>query len=128
MKTSYFARFDKLVHRGEDGILAEQGISIARSMPRGTTCTQQADIFAPSQRLLNKYKSGKISWGQYKEQYEMIFSISDPKEWYEYLVDRTKDFGEPILLCWENTDYKPCHRILLANWFERELRIKIVEL
>ena len=128
MKTSYFARFDKLVRRGEDGIVAEQGISIARSMPRGTTCIKQADMLAPSKELLNGYMVGKINWGQYKEQYEMQLAISDPQEWYDYFIEQTKDFGEPILLCWENTDYKPCHRILVANWLEEALGIKIVEL
>lgn len=34
MKTSYFSRFNKLVKRGEDNVVAEQGISIARSMPK----------------------------------------------------------------------------------------------
>ena len=128
MKTSYFARFDKLVRRGEDGIVAEQGISIARSMPRGTTCIKQADILAPSRDLLNRYKAKKISWGEYQKEYEMIFAISDPQEWYDYLCEKTEGFGEPILLCWENTDKNPCHRILVANWFQKELGIIVKEL
>jgi hypothetical protein len=127
MKTSYFARFDKLVRRGENGIVAGQGISIARSMPRNTTCTKEYIALAPSQKLLNDYKQGKVSWGEYIKEYEIIFAISNPKEWYNYLCNLTEDYGEPILLCWENTKFNLCHRILVANWFEKALGIIINE-
>ena len=128
MKTCYFTRFDKLVRRREDGIVAEQGISIARSMPRGTTCTKSCIGLAPSQRILNDYKKGLISWGQYEEYYKMQLSVTDPVQFFDYLTDLTKDFGEPILLCWENIEYNPCHRILVANWLLEELGIQVLEL
>lgn len=131
MKTSYFARFDKLVRRGEDNIFAEQGISIARSEPKGTTCKNKCWQLAPSEELLRLWKSQEISWGQYKDMYNKQLEVLEPKAIYDILDILCKirgDKGEPVLLCWENTDFNVCHRILVANWFEKNLGIRVEEL
>ena len=67
---------------------------------------------APSPKLLDKSRSGKISWEEYKEQY--LSEMEDQKTLIQELKNRS-DAGEIItLLCWEKDD-KHCHRRLLKE-------------
>lgn len=126
--TSYFTRFDKLVRRGEDNVFDHQGISIARSKPKGTSCTKDYSKLAPSWELLGHWLNHNISWGQYTEEYNAQLEELDAHEVLEDLVAMMNGPEViPILLCWENADGL-CHRILVANWLERELRIRVREI
>lgn len=81
---------------------------------------------APKWSFFKDYKDGKIDKNGYIEKYnELVLSQLDPKRVYEYLVNT---YGEDVtLLCWE----KPgefCHRRLIAEWLEENLKINIPEL
>jgi hypothetical protein len=111
LKTSYFAKY-----RGENGI------SIARKSPNGFAGQKFPALF-PSWELINMAKEGKLE--EYQKAYLKKLSYLDVAKVYETLFALTD--GEPVLLCWEKPG-KFCHRRIVAEWFEKELGIKVKEM
>ena len=61
--TSYFAKLNKILNAGY------LPISIARYTPKGISNIPQLKIFAPSEELLRKIKSGEIDETEYEKIY-----------------------------------------------------------
>lgn len=124
MKTSNFAN---------NKIYGLNGISIARypATRQGFKGPEFPPLF-PSAQLLAWYKEHR-NWQQYTEAYDaQLACLSAGAVYKELLViaDSIDAGGEVILLCYESSktlDTKPCHRRLVAEWFERELGIVVPE-
>jgi uncharacterized protein (DUF488 family) len=78
-------------------------------------------ILAPKYWFFKKYKENGDKEFYIEQYYKEVLSNLDPKKVYEELGD------DAILLCWESAkDF--CHRHLIAEWLEKELGVKIVEI
>jgi len=113
--TSSFKHFVSLKHDHPEIV----GVSIARSMPSWArpVVDFEAPKLAPSQSLLDRWKSHQINWCQYTEEYnEKLTHLNRDKAKAHF-----ESLGEYVyLLCWEEdvTNPKtPCHRTLVGEWF-----------
>ena len=109
------------------------GISISRypATQQGFNGPEFPPLF-PDARLLKDYKDGFIDWEGYKVRYNDQLSLLKAEETYAYLCQIAVNIGadEPILLCYESAktlSAKPCHRRLVAKWFEKEVGVKVPE-
>lgn len=98
--TSYFANVKNLPN-------PEQAISIARYAPpfwhgKNLLC------LAPTTDLLQDYREGKITWGEYSGRFLLQLRRVDPYS----VIDMVKG---SVLLCWEK-DFTTCHRTLVLEW------------
>jgi hypothetical protein len=101
-------------------------ISIARYAPRG---------FPKGWRGYSRLAPGpwfnKVDVATYEGLYAAQLATLDPATTYVDLVKLAAG-SEPILLCWEETPVdwttNPCHRYLVAKWFEKELGIVVRQL
>lgn len=109
MNTSYFAKYK-----------GENAVSIAGKAPEWFT-GRQYKALAPKYWFFKKYKEdGDEAF--YTEQYKKeVLDMLDTRKVYEALGENA------VLLCWETPD-KFCHRHLIAEWFEKELGVKVTEL
>ena len=123
MKTSNFANNDRYNLRG---------ISISRypAIRQGFSGPEFPPLF-PSAQLLKAYKEG-LSWKEYAARYKMLtLRCLDPQRTWDALtiiaaINAPNEPGEaePTLLCYESSktlDTNPCHRRLVAAWFEETL-------
>lgn len=123
MKTSNFANDQRHQLRG---------ISISR-YPATRTGFKGPEFppLMPSAQLLSAYKEG-LPWEGYKLVYNLQLSCLNAEKVWQRLEDTAEAIGaaEPILLCYESAktlDTQPCHRHLVAAWFERELGVVVPE-
>ena len=120
MKTSNFANNQR--HK-------LKGISISRyPATRQSFSGPEFPPLMPSEQLLSAYKNGKISWSKYRLEYDLQLNCLSPEWTWDRLNKTAQEIGasEPILLCHESAktlDSAPCHRRLVAKWFERSLEI-----
>ncbi|MFP4629835.1 MAG: DUF488 family protein [Desulfohalobiaceae bacterium] len=117
--TSYFARAREV----------PCPVSIARSEPAWFKTWQHFRSYkklAPSWKLIQSSKQGKVSWMEYKAAYQQqVLDGLDPEQ---VLLQLTQSFGpELTLLCWER-EAEFCHRRLAARWLGRGLGLDIPEL
>ena len=124
MKTSNFAN---------NKIYSLNGISISRHPDRRSGFAgPEFPPLMPSAQLLALYKAGDIDWQGYTEHYNGQLLCLNPERVYKALCFASEGLGvdEPILLCYESAktlDTQPCHRRLVASWFERELGVVVPE-
>lgn len=112
MKTSYFG------NRAAAG--DPQAVSIARWPPRWWGSRRRYIALVPSADLLRRAKAG-LPWPDYVTEYKsMVLDKLDPVNVYS-------DLSESIILCWERSG-EDCHRHLVAEWLEKSLDVKILEL
>jgi len=79
--------------------------------------------FAPTEKLLEGYKSKKISWLEYEDEYFRILEVRQTLDKLSYNF-----FESSCLLCSEPTA-KQCHRRLLAEYLkERIADLKVIHL
>lgn len=126
MKTSNFANNKRY---------SLNGISISRYPDKrsGFNGPEFPPLF-PSEQLLKEYKNGVIVWDEYTLIYNaQLECLNAEKVWRTLGAIATLSAGEkvePILLCYESAktlSEKPCHRRLVADWFERELGVVVPE-
>lgn len=67
--------------------------------------------FAPSSALLERYRNGKITWGEYVDVFNEIMIARDA---VEYIKNLEYDIDRACLLCAEESA-KCCHRRLVAE-------------
>jgi hypothetical protein len=122
MKTSNFA--NNRLHQLE-------GISISRYP--ATRQGFKGLEFAPLMPSANLLACGPDDWQYYEQNYNRQLSCLNPKatwdEWHN-IASYLSEEGEPVLLCYESAktlDTHPCHRRLVAAWFERELGVEVPE-
>jgi len=130
MKTSNFANWQRQRFPG--------AISISRFPDRRSGFDgPEFPPLMPSSQLLKAYKDGLIDWDKYTALYRFQLDCLNPERVYHRLIslimpDETSadEIPEPILLCYESAktlDTQPCHRRLVAEWFEQELGIDMPE-
>lgn len=75
-------------------------------------------ILAPSKRLLDEYKSGRISWEQYSEQFRLDLLGNKKAYHYLYLLKDMAMTKDVYLYCYEK-DATHCHRSILLDILRR---------
>lgn len=134
MQTSNFANNN--LYFGKGNSIELVGISISR-YPRNFNGPEFTPLM-PCAQLLKGYKEDRIDWTEYTRQYQTQLQCLDASRVHRQLVVIAKEacgdemFGthEPVLLCHESAltlKNKPCHRRLVADWFEAELGIVVPE-
>lgn len=100
--TSYFANSKKFPKN-------RHAVSISRFTPKWFEADEEFKNLAPSIKLLNDYKNGRVTEEDYERIYrEETLSKLDPS-------DIAKRFKNSILLCYEKEgDF--CHRQIVSNW------------
>ena len=125
MKTSNFAMWSN----NRDAMRGAISISRTPNFRSGWTKTMpECTLLFPSNALLMAYKEGEIGWEEYAMRYRAQLACLNLDKVWDYLHRLT--VYEPILLCWESSktlDKNPCHRRLVADWFERKLGLEIKE-
>ena len=113
MKTSYF---------GNKSAAADpNAVSIARWPPRWWGSRRRCITLAPSADLLKRSKAG-LAWPEYVAEYRRdVLEKQDPAKVLLALGAKS------ILLCWEAPG-EDCHRRLIAEWLEKNLKIQVPEL
>ena len=77
--------------------------------------------FAPTKIILDNYKKQLISWSEYELEFKKLIIRREVSEIFKKKYGNYKNV---LFLCSEPTpDY--CHRRLLAEYFEKELRCAI---
>jgi len=122
MKTSNFA--NNQIHQ-------LKGISISRFPDKRNGYIPEFTPLIPSEQLLKAYKAG-LPWAEYATVYQMQLDCLKPEKVLDRLQEISAALGasEPILLCWESAktlDSQPCHRRLVAKWFQASLGIEVPE-
>jgi Protein of unknown function, DUF488 len=118
MKTSYYA----ITPDTTPGAIA---ISL---YPPPKTRYQQYKCLAPTQRLLNDYKAGRVDEEAYTRIYRADLAQLDPIVIWNvlhHMVDPNRVI-EPILLCYERSG-SFCHRRIVADWLGEAMGVEIPE-
>ncbi len=121
--TSYFAKLNKILDAGYFPI------SIARYIPKGIYSISQLNIFAPSEELLRKIKSGEIDETEYEKIYRKDMERFDFNRVWETFEQISEINGKKdlVLLCYEKSgDF--CHRHIFASLMAEKTPNKIEEL
>lgn len=104
-------------------------VLICRFRPRGVRRTQATwdewcKDLGPSPALLTAFRTegrSKIGWSEYRRRY--LAEMQDRGPLVRALADRIRRGGTVTLLCASScTDERRCHRSLLRELIERELR------
>jgi hypothetical protein len=112
MKTSYFAK--------RRAASDPHAVAISRGVPRWFK-GRVYDPLRPSWNLVEAAKSGTITTEEYERRYRAeILDGLDPA------VVRRELGDDAILLCWERPG-APCHRRIVARWFEERLGMEVGE-
>lgn len=116
MYTSYFAKFSgKIMDFPPDRLM-----SIAYKAPMGFVGNYYPKLYPPWP-LVQAYLKNR-DWERFTGAYtHMVLKNLDPEEVYNEIGD------ESILLCWEGLN-KPCHRRIVAKWFEDKLGVGVPEI
>ena len=128
MYTSYYGNIKNLP---KDLIL----VSISRNCPNIDGVHEFKEL-APTQDLLNRYKSGKCSKGQYVREYLFQLMKHTQQEWLvkivNFLLDdgvKTVEVNKLCFLCYEkyldeNDEIVFCHRHLFSNYMNAHYDVK----
>ena len=113
MNTSYFGN--------KTAAADPRAVSIARWPPRWWGSRRRYITLAPSADLLKRSRAG-LPWPEYVTEYKRdVLAKLDPDTVYA-------DLGpDAILLCWEAPG-EDCHRRLISEWLEKNLKIQVREL
>ena len=80
----------------------------------------QRNRFPGAISISRSFKNGEIDWTGYNIAYRSQLDMLDPTSIWEALHELAGPH-EPVLLCVESAktlEEKPCHRRLVADWFE----------
>ena len=82
--------------------------------------------YAPTKDILDNYKSGKLSWDDYKIKYNSLISTRKIEKLFE---DTIKNKYSNICLLCSEAQATNCHRLLLAGYLKSKFDdVKIVHL
>lgn len=112
-----------------------KGISISRWPDRRSGFDgPEFTPLMPRSQLLNWYKSTSqdaAAWEEYASCYNaQLDCLKAEQVVFEIEVLCGAYDAEPVLLCYESAktlDTQPCHRRLVASWFEKELGMVVPE-
>ena len=123
-KTGYFAKVSKYLELGYFPI------SIARFNPKGIKFMQWIRV-APTQDILNAYKSGQIDEIEYEFKYTLQLQNTNIMKDWNYLIDVVTRLEKPykgiVFVCYEKSD-DFCHRHIFAEYMRTHFNIDIEEL
>ena len=113
MKTSYFAN--------PRAVADPNAVAISRGVPRWFK-GRVYDPLRPPWGLVQATKSGTMTHEEYEHRYRTeVLGVLDP-------AAARRDLGaDAVLLCWERPG-APCHRRIVAAWFEETLGIEVAEM
>lgn len=126
MKTSYFAKFNKLSEEEKEKYYP---IAISTTIPKWYSEYREHHTFISPKNILPKYKNGEISWEQYTIEYiELLNRLEEIQSIYEFYSNiEIEEEKEVVLLCYESGE-KNCHRHLLTDYIREKNNIIIEEL
>ena len=126
MKTSYFAKFNKLSEEEKEKYYP---IVISTTIPKWYSEYKEHHTFMSPKNILPKYKNGEISWEQYTIEYiELLNRLEEIQSIYEFYSNiEIEEEKEVVLLCYESGE-KNCHRHLLTDYIREKNNIIIEEL
>jgi uncharacterized protein YeaO (DUF488 family) len=126
MKTSYFAKFNKLSEEEKEKYYP---IAISTTIPKWYSEYKEHHTFISPKNILPKYKNGEISWEQYAIEYiELLNRLEEIQSIYEFYSNiEIEEEKEVVLLCYESSE-KNCHRHLLTDYIREKNNIIIEEL
>ena len=126
MKTSYFAKFNKLSEEEKEKYYP---IAISTTIPKWYSEYREHHTFISPKNILPKYKNDEISWEQYTIEYiELLNRLEEIQSIYEFYSNiEIEEEKEVILLCYESGE-KNCHRHLLTDYIREKNNIIIEEL
>ena len=76
---------------------------------------------APSQKLLDDYKTGKLTWKQYTDQFkDEMKNQNISRKNVEWLKHRDGEDEVIRLLCYEKAEDRKCHRFILLDILRME--------
>ncbi len=125
-----------------------RAVAISRTVPKGWPKDQRMTALAPPMSLVNALKRKSITEAEYAEIYNWYLDQRDPtNDWWwleqqwgipeDEMVPEAKPGGGyhwedgVILMCWCRPRKVDgglfCHRRLVAEWFERELKMEVPE-
>ena len=116
--TGYFA---KIKEYKEAGLIP---ISIARFTPKWYDGDEEK-YFAPSFRLLSRYKDKEIDIQDYTKDY--LEGLDKDSVHFHLKLIQQKNNNQPIVLCCYEKPADFCHRHLLADYIKRELKVQVTE-
>ena len=99
--------FDKARHEGKI-------ISIANSHPKHLHIDNTWKTVVPPWRIVDGFKSGKLGWERYEQEYMMMLDAHESS--ITYVMDKYKNRDTTATLCCWEKDNANCHRRLLAEW------------
>lgn len=128
MYTSYYAQLDFLIQRGYKNFVAISGWlpefykELLLNNPNKNISFRRCAELSPKKDWFFQWKNGEFDNDRYvKLYYETVLNNVNAQELYE-------KFGEDaILLCYEKPD-DFCHRHIVAEWFNKELKINVEEI
>jgi uncharacterized protein YeaO (DUF488 family) len=112
MKTSYFAK--------RRAASDPHAVAISRGVPRWFK-GRVYDPLRPSWNLVEAAKSGTITFEEYERRYR-----AEVLDGLDAAAVRRELGDDAILLCWERPG-APCHRRIVARWFEERLGMEVGE-
>jgi len=72
---------------------------------------------APTDDLLESYKSGKVSWEMYVNVFRMDMLDRTTTGKAIKRIKTLLNEGKNVILCCYEKDYRKCHRYILSNYF-----------
>lgn len=124
MKTSYFAKVSDLLNNEYNNLIAVSGYipNFYKEQMKNDIRLHRCLELSPKKEWFFDWKQGKFDNNKYIElYYETVLNKLNVEEMYEKLG------SDAILLCYE----KPgefCHRHLIAQWFNENLKLNINEI
>lgn len=126
MKTSYFAKFNKLSEEEKEKYYP---IAISTTIPKWYSEYNEHHTFISPRDILPKYLRKEIDWEQYiKEYMALLDRLEEVTSIYEFYSNiEIEEEKEVVLLCYESGE-KNCHRHILADYIKEKNNIVIEEL
>lgn len=81
-------------------------------------------MFAPTKIILDSFKKGIISWGEYEKQFNFLMKTRKAEFIFEKKYSR---YNRVLFLCSEHTPTN-CHRRLVAEYIQSHRDIEIIHL
>jgi hypothetical protein len=128
MYTSYYAQLDSLIQQGYKNFVAISGWlpefyqELLLNNTYKDISFRKYQELSPKKEWFFKWKNGEFDNNQYINlYYETVLSKLNPEIVYEDLKE------DAILLCYEKPD-DFCHRHLVAEWLNKNLKINVKEI
>ena len=93
----------------------ERILAISLGVPRGIEIAGKWSNVMPTPSLLRRWKSGRITWDQYREQYLDTLRA----RWPHGLQDEMATLADDVTLCCWEPDPQHCHRRILADVIQK---------